>query len=150
MLFASPFGGTVGITASGLEITFGTINFNKHPEAYRDLLGLIGDTADFGFDSTLTLIAMLAATAILSAKGTKREMVPAPAKLNAVRAKTNKPPIPQHVVIKIGEVFDKDGKSACLRAWIAAFAPSPRTYSAASAWPAAQRTQTDLHQSDVG
>jgi hypothetical protein len=36
-------------------------------------------------------------------------MVPAPAKLNAARAKTNKPPIPQHVVIKIGEVFDKNG-----------------------------------------
>jgi hypothetical protein len=25
--------------------------------------------------------------------------------------KTNKPPIPQHVVIKIGEVFDKNGKA---------------------------------------
>jgi hypothetical protein len=65
----------------------------------------------FGFDSTLTWVAMLAATAILSAKGAKREMVPAPAKLNTVRAKTNKPPIPQHVVIKIGEVFDKNGKA---------------------------------------
>ena len=65
----------------------------------------------FGFDSTLTWVAMLAATAILSAKGANREMVPAPAKLNTVRAKTNKPPIPQHVVIKIGEVFDKNGKA---------------------------------------
>jgi hypothetical protein len=100
MAFASPFGGTIAITDSGLEITFGTINFNKNPEAYRDLLGLMGDASDFGFDGTLTSAAMLAATAVLSAKGTKREMVPAPAKLNTARAKTNKPPIPQHVVIR--------------------------------------------------
>jgi hypothetical protein len=110
MAFASPFGGTIGITDSGLEITFGTINFNKNPEALPRSVGLMGD-AGFGFDSTLTSVAVLAATAILSAKGTKREMVPAPAKLNTARAKTNKPPIPQHVVIKIGEVFDKNGKA---------------------------------------
>jgi hypothetical protein len=94
-----------------LEITFGTISFNKSPEAYHDLLGLMGDASDFGFDSTLTSAAMLAATAILSAKGTKREIVSAPTKLNVARAKTNKPPIPQHVVIRIGEVFDKNGKA---------------------------------------
>jgi hypothetical protein len=94
-----------------LEITFGTISFNKSPEAYHDLSGLTGDGSHFGFDSTLTSVAMLTATAILSAKGTRREMVPAPTKLNAVRAKINKPPNPQHVVIKIGEVFDKNAKA---------------------------------------
>jgi hypothetical protein len=52
---------------------------------------------------------MLSATAILSAKGTKREIVSAPAKLNAARSKVNKPPIRQHIVIKIGEVFDTNG-----------------------------------------
>jgi hypothetical protein len=104
MAFASPFGGAIEITGSGLEITFGTISFNKSPEAYHNLLGLMRDASDFGFDSTLTSAAMLAATAILSAKGTKR----APTKLNASRAKM---PIAQHVVIKIGEVFDKDGKT---------------------------------------
>jgi hypothetical protein len=65
--------------------------------------------------------------------------------LNAARAKTNKPPIPEHVVIRIGEVFDKN-EGACIRVWIAAPAPSPGTYPAASAWPAAQRTQADLCQ----
>jgi hypothetical protein len=94
MVFASPFGGTIAITASGLEITFGTISFNKSSEAYRHLADLISDAGDFGFDSTLTSVAMLTATAILSAKGTKREMVSAPTKLNAARAKSNKPPIP--------------------------------------------------------
>jgi hypothetical protein len=111
MAFASPFGGTIEATGSGLEITFGTISLNKGSEAHGDLSGLIGDATDFGFDSTLTSAAMLTATAILSAKGTKREIVSAPAKLNAARAKTNKPPIPQHVVISIGEVFDNNGKA---------------------------------------
>jgi hypothetical protein len=69
-------------------MTFGTISFNKNLEAYRHLANLMSDASDFGFDSTLTSAAMLTATAILSAKGTKREMVPVPAKLNAARAKT--------------------------------------------------------------
>ena len=43
MAFASPFGGTIEITGSGLEITFGTISFNKSPEAYTILSGLMGD-----------------------------------------------------------------------------------------------------------
>jgi hypothetical protein len=58
MAFASPFGGTIEITGSGLEIIFGTISFNKSPEAYHDLLGLMGDASDFGFDSTLTSAAV--------------------------------------------------------------------------------------------
>jgi hypothetical protein len=57
----------------------------------------MGDASDFGFDSTLTSAAILAATAILSAMGTKREIVSAPTKLNAARAKTNKPPIRGHI-----------------------------------------------------
>src|SRR5215468_3522382 len=41
MAFASPFGGTIRITGSGLEITFGTISFDKSPETYHDLFGLM-------------------------------------------------------------------------------------------------------------
>src|SRR5262249_51587558 len=44
-------------------------------------------------------------------QGNQREIVSAPTKLNAARAKTSKPPIPQHVVISIGEVFDNNGKA---------------------------------------
>jgi hypothetical protein len=67
----------------------GTISFNKSPEAYGDLSRLIGDASDFGFDSTFTSVAMLAATAILN-KGTRRKIVSAPTKLNAARDKTNR------------------------------------------------------------
>jgi hypothetical protein len=51
MAFASPFGGTIVITGSGLEITVKTISFNKGPEAFHDLLGLMSDANDFGFDA---------------------------------------------------------------------------------------------------
>jgi hypothetical protein len=41
-----------------------TISFNKGQGAYRHLADLMSDAGDFGFDSTLTLVATLTATAI--------------------------------------------------------------------------------------
>ena len=62
-------------SALGKAAVFGTISFNKSPEAYHDLMGLMGDASDFRFDRTLTSVTMLAATvpSTAAARGVRRD-----------------------------------------------------------------------------
>jgi hypothetical protein len=54
--------------------------------------------------------ALNSSLVLLNTRGISQERVTSMGKLNKARVKSNKPPIPEHIVVRIGHVYDRDGK----------------------------------------
>lgn len=52
---------------------------------------------------------LVATLLLLNTRGIEKEVVEAPVKLNKARARTNRPPIPKHTVIRVGHLYNRSG-----------------------------------------
>lgn len=53
---------------------------------------------------------LVATLLLLNTRGIERQEFEAPARLNQIRAKKGKPPIPSHSIIRIGHVYNREGR----------------------------------------
>lgn len=67
------------------------------------------ETATAGNDGSAITLAVAMALLLLNTRGIERDVI-SPERLNKARRATGKPPIPSHTVLRIGTVYDRDGR----------------------------------------